>query len=137
MAEEVVDFLQNNATTPCLAAVLVGEDAASQVYVRHKQKACERVGIDSQLHRLPAETTEDELLTLISKLNNSNEVHGILVQLPVPKQISTQRVLRAIHPAKDVDAFHPENVGLLVQGATTLFALHAAWCVANVEAKRH
>jgi methylenetetrahydrofolate dehydrogenase (NADP+)/methenyltetrahydrofolate cyclohydrolase len=116
LAEEVVEFIQNNGVVPCLAAVLVGDDPASEVYVRNKRKACEAVGIESQLHRLPADATADELLKLIAKLNKDDEVHGILVQLPLPKQIDASRVLLAMSPAKDVDAFHPENVGRLVQG---------------------
>jgi methylenetetrahydrofolate dehydrogenase (NADP+)/methenyltetrahydrofolate cyclohydrolase len=116
LAEEVIEFIQNNAVVPCLAAVLVGEDPASEVYVRNKRKACEAVGIESQLHRLPADTSSDDLLKLIAKLNKDGEVHGILVQLPLPKQIDKNRVLLAVSPMKDVDAFHPENVGRLVQG---------------------
>jgi len=116
ISEEVADFIENQAVEPCLAAVLVGEDPASQVYVRNKQKACERVGIASQLHRLEADTSQDELLGIVAKLNKSDAVHGILVQLPLPKQIDTERILQAINPGKDVDAFHPENVGRLVQG---------------------
>ncbi len=104
------------AWSPCLAAVLVGENPASQVYVRNKQKACEKAGITSQLHRPPAETTTDELLALIDRLNRDPAVHGILVQLPLPKQIDETRVLEAVNPLKDVDAFHPENVGRIVQG---------------------
>jgi methylenetetrahydrofolate dehydrogenase (NADP+) / methenyltetrahydrofolate cyclohydrolase len=116
LAEEVVEFIQNNGAVPCLAAVLVGDDPASEVYVRNKQKACEAVGIDSQLHRLNDKVPADELLRLIAKLNKDNAVHGILVQLPLPKQIDPSKVLLAVSPAKDVDAFHPENVGRLVQG---------------------
>ncbi|MGE3405467.1 MAG: bifunctional methylenetetrahydrofolate dehydrogenase/methenyltetrahydrofolate cyclohydrolase FolD [Pirellulales bacterium] len=116
LAEEVTDFLQNNATVPCLAAVLVGNDPASEVYIRNKRQACERTGMESVLHKLPAETTEDELLTLISRLNKNDDVHGILVQLPLPRQINAARILDAIHPRKDVDAFHAENVGRIVQG---------------------
>jgi methylenetetrahydrofolate dehydrogenase (NADP+)/methenyltetrahydrofolate cyclohydrolase len=116
LSEQVVEFLSNNAIVPTLAAVLVGDDPASQVYVRNKQRACEQVGIDSQLHRLPVETSEDDLLRLIAKLNKSEEVHGILVQLPLPPHIRPQRVLDAVSVWKDVDAFHAENVGLLVQG---------------------
>ena len=116
IAEEVADFIQNNGAVPCLAAVLVGEDPASEIYVRNKQKACERAGIESQLHRRSADTTQDELLALVSKLNKEPDVHGILVQVPLPSQIDTRRVLKAVSPNKDVDAFHPENVGLLVQG---------------------
>jgi methylenetetrahydrofolate dehydrogenase (NADP+)/methenyltetrahydrofolate cyclohydrolase len=116
LAEEVIEFIQNNAVVPCLAAVLVGEDPASEVYVRNKRKACEAVGIESQLHRMKADTSSDDLLKLIAKLNKDGEVHGILVQLPLPPQIDKNRVLLAVSPVKDVDAFHPENVGRLVQG---------------------
>jgi len=116
LAEEIIEFLQNNGAMPCLAAVLVGENPASEVYVRNKRQACERVGIESQLHRLPADATEEDLLGVVAKLNKDRQVHGILVQLPLPPQIASHRILRAINPAKDVDAFHPENVGLLVQG---------------------
>jgi len=116
IAVEVADFVRNGAAPPTLAAVLVGEDPASQVYVRNKQRACQRAGIESRMHRLPAETTPDELLQLIGELNDDDSVHGILVQLPLPKQIDEQVVLRAVSPRKDVDAFHPENVGLMMQG---------------------
>lgn len=116
LAEEVVEFIQNNGVVPCLAAVLVGDDPASEVYVRNKRKACEATGIESQLHRLPADTSQEELLQLVAKLNRSPEVHGILVQTPLPPQIDPARVVQAVSPAKDVDVFHPENVGRLVQG---------------------
>lgn len=116
LTEQVAEFVQNNAHVPCLAAVLLGEDPASQVYVRSKERACGRVGLESQIHRLPESTPEDELLALITKLNNDVSVHGILVQLPLPKHIRSQKILDAISPAKDVDAFHPENVGRLSQG---------------------
>jgi methylenetetrahydrofolate dehydrogenase (NADP+)/methenyltetrahydrofolate cyclohydrolase len=116
LAEEVVEFIQNNGVVPCLAAVLVGDNAASEVYVRNKRQACEAVGIESKLHRLPATASSDELLQLIAKLNKDAEVHGILVQLPLSPQMDKNRVLHAVSPNKDVDAFHPENVGRLVQG---------------------
>lgn len=116
LAVEVAELTREHNVVPKLDAVLVGDDPASQVYVRNKQRACERVGIESTLHRLPAETSEDELLDLIAKLNEAAEVHGILVQLPLPKQINAVRVLDAISPWKDVDAFHPENVGRIAQG---------------------
>ena len=116
LAEEVADFVQNTAQQPTLAAVLVGDDPASAIYVKNKRSACERVGIDSRLHRLPAATSEEELLGLVAELNNADEVHGILVQLPLPPQIREQKVLDAVHPLKDVDCFHPDNVGRLVQG---------------------
>jgi methylenetetrahydrofolate dehydrogenase (NADP+)/methenyltetrahydrofolate cyclohydrolase len=116
LAEEVVEFIQNNGVVPRLAAVLVGNNPASEVYLRNKRRACEAVGIESQLHRLEATATSEDLLQLIARLNKDHEVHGILVQLPLPPQIDTSRVLVAVSPAKDVDAFHPENVGRLVQG---------------------
>ncbi len=116
IAELVVEFIGNNSLVPTLAAILVGNDPASQVYVRNKRRACERVGIESQLFELPASTTEDDLLGLIARLNKSHEVHGILVQLPLPPQIDATRILDAVSPWKDVDAFHPENVGRLAQG---------------------
>ena len=115
VALEAAEFIAKTGVTPCLAAVLVGGDPASQVYVRNKQKACEKAGLLSQLHRPPAETTTEVLLALIDGLNRDPAVHGILVQLPLPKQIQETRVLEAIAPLKDVDAFHPENVGRIVQ----------------------
>ncbi|GAM10629.1 bifunctional protein FolD [Geobacter sp. OR-1] len=108
--------LKNKGVIPGLAVVLVGEDPASKVYVSMKEKACQDVGIFSDEHKLPADTTETELLDLIDKLNCDLRIHGILVQLPLPKQINTERVLEAISPHKDVDGFHPYNVGRLVVG---------------------
>jgi methylenetetrahydrofolate dehydrogenase (NADP+) / methenyltetrahydrofolate cyclohydrolase len=113
---EVADFIENNGVVPTLAAVLVGGDPASQVYVRNKRRDCEEVGIQSQLLKLPSTASQNELLTLIAKLNRDETVHGILVQLPLPPQIDTRLVLEAVSANKDVDAFHPENVGLVVQG---------------------
>lgn len=116
IAEEVAEFIENNGVVPCLAAVLVGDDPASMAYVRNKQKACERVGIESLLHRLPASASQDELLTLLGRLNKDPAVHGILVQLPLPPHLDAGRLLQAVSPLKDVDGFHAENVGRLVQG---------------------
>ncbi len=101
---------------PGLAAVLVGDDPASQTYVRNKHKACADAGLASAVHTLPAATTQAQLLDLVAQLNADPAVHGILVQLPLPKQIEEGAVIRAVSPAKDVDCFHPENVGLLVAG---------------------
>ena len=115
LAEQVAEFAKAHTTTPTLAAVLVGSDPASEVYVRNKRRDCEEVGMRSQLHRLPEETNQNELLALVNQLNTDRRVHGILVQLPLPAQIDTDAVLEAISPAKDVDAFHPQNVGRLVQ----------------------
>ena len=116
IARDVAEFTGQTGVTPCLAAVLVGEDPGSQIYVRNKQKACEKAGIASQLHRPAANIATEELLTLIDRLNRDPAVHGILVQSPLPKQIDERRVLEAVDPLKDVDAFHPENVGRIVQG---------------------
>jgi methylenetetrahydrofolate dehydrogenase (NADP+)/methenyltetrahydrofolate cyclohydrolase len=116
LAVEIVEFIQNNSVIPCLAAVLVGSDPASEVYVRNKRRGCEHIGMESQLHRLPENVSQDELLRLVGQLNKDPDVHGILVQLPLPMQIDVDRVLQAVSPAKDVDAFHPENVGRLMQG---------------------
>lgn len=116
LADDVSRFVESSSIQPHLAALLVGDDPASAVYVRNKQRACDKTGIRSTLHRLPAEISEDGLLTLISQLNNDPTVHGILVQLPLPGHIREQVVLDAVTPLKDVDCFHPENVGLMVQG---------------------
>lgn len=114
--KEVEDFIKETGVTPALAVVVVGNDPASAVYVRNKHKACLAVGIASYEYALPEETTEDELLALIRDLNQNREIHGILVQLPLPRHISEEKVLLAIDPKKDVDAFHPTNVGRLVAG---------------------
>lgn len=116
IAADVAAFTKQHRVTPCLAAVLVGDDPASEVYVRNKRRACEKAGLESQLHRLPAETSEADLLARVGQLNEDHRVHGILVQLPLPGQIRETRILDAVHPLKDVDAFHAENVGLVVQG---------------------
>jgi methylenetetrahydrofolate dehydrogenase (NADP+)/methenyltetrahydrofolate cyclohydrolase len=113
---DVDDFVENSGITPTLAAVLVGEDAGSEVYIRNKRKACDEVGMESRLHRLPVDVSQDDLLELIGRLNKADEVHGILVQLPLPQHINETRILDAVHPLKDVDCFHPENVGRLSQG---------------------
>lgn len=116
IAKQVAQFQTETAVTPHLAAVLVGDDPGSAVYVRNKERACEKVGMRSTLHRLPAETSQDQLLDLVRHLNENADVHGILVQLPLPPQIDPRTVLDVISPWKDVDAFHAENVGLVVQG---------------------
>jgi methylenetetrahydrofolate dehydrogenase (NADP+)/methenyltetrahydrofolate cyclohydrolase len=116
VAKEVEKLKSETGTTPGLAAVLVGDNPASEIYVRNKRKACEQVGIYSEEYKLPKETTQNELLSLIDKLNNDKKIHGILVQLPLPEQIDSTKILRSVFPSKDVDGFHPENVGLLVEG---------------------
>jgi methylenetetrahydrofolate dehydrogenase (NADP+)/methenyltetrahydrofolate cyclohydrolase len=116
VAQAAAALKRDHGLVPGLAAVLVGEDPASQVYVRSKGKAMEETGMASFTHRLPATTSQAELLALVAKLNNDAAVHGILVQLPLPKQIDPQAVIDAIDPAKDVDGFHPINVGRLTSG---------------------
>ena len=113
--------LQAKGVTPGLAAVLVGDNPASATYVRMKGKACDEAGLYHETIRLPPETSEAELLALVDRLNADNKIHGILVQLPLPKQITTQRVLRRVVPGKDVDGFHPENVGKVLLGDPTGF----------------
>ena len=110
------DELKKSGVEPTLAVVLVGEDKASQTYVRAKEKACNEYGIKSVAHRLSENTTQNELLALINVLNLDDSIHGILVQLPLPKHIDTNVVLAAIYPQKDVDGFHAVNVGKLVSG---------------------
>jgi methylenetetrahydrofolate dehydrogenase (NADP+) / methenyltetrahydrofolate cyclohydrolase len=113
--------LLGRGVTPGLAAVLVGSDPASATYVRMKGKACDDAGLYHETIRLPVETTEGELLALIERLNVDHKIHGILVQLPLPKQINTERVLHRVTPEKDVDGFHPENVGKVAIGDATGF----------------
>lgn len=116
IAVEVAAFAKETGGRPGLAAVLVGDNSASQVYVRNKRKACEQVGIDSSLHELPAETSQAQLLKLIDQLNADPKASGILVQLPLPKQITESAIIRAVSPLKDVDGFGPESLGLLTTG---------------------
>lgn len=116
-AAEEAAALKAQGIEPCLAVVLVGDNSASKVYVSNKEKACAAVGIKSVSHVLPEATTEEELLKLIDELNKDANVHGILVQMPVPKHIDDRKVIMAISPDKDVDCFHPVNVGYLHTGA--------------------
>ena len=113
---ERIHALREKGITPGLAVVLVGEDPASQVYVRSKTRTFKKLDLFTQTYRLPNDTSQDELLDLIAELNNDNSYHGILVQLPLPKDIESDKVINAIDPKKDVDGFHPENVGLLAIG---------------------
>ena len=114
--EEIKAGVQGMSVRPGLAVVLVGDDPASAVYVRNKSKACAEVGIYSEVYRLPEETGREQLLGLIKQLNQSPLIHGILVQLPLPKHLDPEEVIMAIDPAKDVDAFHPVNVGKIMIG---------------------
>ncbi|MBQ7177550.1 MAG: bifunctional methylenetetrahydrofolate dehydrogenase/methenyltetrahydrofolate cyclohydrolase FolD [Victivallales bacterium] len=114
--KEKVAKLTAEGTVPGLAVILVGDNPASRSYVTAKEKACAEIGIYSSDNRLPENTTQDELLALIERLNNDDKIHGILVQLPLPKHIDEDKVLLAIRPEKDVDGFHPVNVGKMVIG---------------------
>lgn len=122
IAKAVADLKAKHGLTPGLAVVLVGEDPASKVYVANKAKQTVEVGMTSWEHKLPAETSEKDVLALVDKLNNDPACHGILVQLPLPKHIDATKVLTAISPAKDVDGFHVENVGKLSTGQDALVA---------------
>lgn len=115
-----VEALVKQGLTPGLAVILVGEDPASQVYVRNKEKACHDLGFYSEVHRLAASTSQEELLALVDKLNRQANIHGILVQLPLPRHIDEKSVIDAIAVEKDVDGFHPVNVGNLVIGDDSL-----------------
>lgn len=119
IAEKVQQIKSNGGRAPHLAAVLVGEDPASQVYVRNKVRSCEQVGFDSTLIRKGAETTEEELLQIVEDLNNNDAIDGFIVQLPLPAHIDEDRVTLAISPDKDVDGFHPTNFGKMMQGLDT------------------
>ncbi|MBX3231140.1 MAG: bifunctional methylenetetrahydrofolate dehydrogenase/methenyltetrahydrofolate cyclohydrolase FolD [Labilithrix sp.] len=120
VAKGVQSFVAKHGRAPGLEVVLVGDDPASQVYTRNKEKAALEVGIRGKLHTLPGSTTESDLLALLDRLNGDDTVDGILVQLPLPKQIKEQRVLDAVRADKDVDGFHPTNAGLLASGRPAL-----------------
>ncbi len=120
IAKDVVELHAKSGIRPGLAAILVGDDPASKLYVKNKQKACDAAGIYVDEHKLAASTTQAELLTLIEKVNADPKVHGILVQLPLPKQIDSKVILDAVSPLKDADGFHPYNMGRLVEG-TAMF----------------
>lgn len=115
--KEKIDEIKNECNKiPCLAVVIVGEDPASKIYVKNKEKACDKCGIKSLKYELPQDTPEEELLKIIEKLNNNDEVNGILVQLPLPKHINENKIIETISPYKDVDCFHPINIGKLFVG---------------------
>ena len=111
-----VEELKKQGVETCLAVIQVGDDPASSIYVRNKKRACAYVGIESLSYELPEETTEDQLVKLVKELNENDNVHGILVQLPLPKHINADTIIRTISPDKDVDGFHPESVGRLCIG---------------------
>lgn len=115
-----VEQLKKDGVEPCLAVIIVGENPASKVYVKNKKLDCEKVGVRSLEYAMPENTTQEELISLIKKLNDDKSVHGILCQLPIPKHLNEKEVLNTINPEKDVDAFHPVNVGHIMIGDGTL-----------------
>jgi methylenetetrahydrofolate dehydrogenase (NADP+)/methenyltetrahydrofolate cyclohydrolase len=135
-AEAVASLREQHGITPGLAAVIVGDDPASQIYVRNKARACAAAGIASFEHRLPEEAREAEVLELVEELNADDRVDGILVQLPLPDRIDAQRVLAAVDPAKDVDGFHPINVGRLWSRQPTLVPCTPQGCMILVRTAR-
>jgi len=120
LADEIQELKKKTGKTPGLATVLVGDDPASAVYVRNKNKICGELGFQSFEQKLSADTSQEKLLQLVGELNSNKDVHGILVQLPLPDQIDSEKILQAIDPKKDVDGFHPVNVGKLVVGNALL-----------------
>lgn len=136
IAAHVARLKEENDWVPGLAVVLVGNDPASEVYVASKARQTVAVGMRSFEHRLPAETSQDALLSLISQLNADNEIDGILVQLPLPTHIDTDCIVRAVDPTKDVDGFHPENAGRLMRGLTSLIPCTPLGCVLLLRAVR-
>ena len=133
LKSEVLAFKTDSDKTVGLAVILVGSDPASAVYVRNKHRACEQVGIDSYQIELPESTSEEELLSRIDRLNLDDKVNGILVQLPLPKHISEKKVIERIDPKKDVDAFHPENVGRIIIGNYTFLPCTPAGIIALLD----
>lgn len=133
LAEERSRFEKEYGINPGLAVIIVGNDPASQVYVRNKKLACDEIGFYSESYELPEGTTQEELEALVDKLNNDNKIHGILVQLPLPKHLDEKRVLLRIDPKKDVDAFHPYNVGRIMIGDYSFLPCTPAGVMALIE----
>ena len=119
IAIEVNRLIENTGNAPHLAAILVGNDPASETYVANKEKSCAEVGMSSSIYKMPADISEEELLQSIDFINNDNEINGLIIQLPLPKHINVEKVISAISPKKDVDGFHPVNVGKMVLGQPT------------------
>lgn len=129
IAARVTEFVARTGRKPGLDVVLVGDDPASQVYVRNKAKACEEAGMRGEVHRLPAATTQPELLALVKSLEARADVDGVLVQLPLPKHLDETAVIEAIDPARDVDGLHPNNAGMLLSGRPTLVPCTPQGCM--------
>jgi len=130
---ETEEFAAKNGFRPGLAVIIVGDDAASQVYVRNKRRACEEVGFYSEAYELPASTTQEELNALVDRLNADDKIHGILCQLPLPKHLDENQVILRIDPKKDVDAFHPYNVGKIMIGDYSFLPCTPAGVMALLE----
>ncbi len=133
LAQERASFEKQYGVNPGLAVVIVGNDPASQVYVRNKKLACDEIGFCSESYELPENTTQEELEALVDQLNNDDKIHGILVQLPLPKHLDEKRVLLRIDPDKDVDAFHPYNVGKIMIGDYSFLPCTPAGVMALIE----
>ncbi len=131
--QETEALVEKTGVRPGLAVIIVGEDPASQVYVRNKKRACDEVGFYSESYELPENTTQDELNALVDKLNKSEKIHGILCQLPLPKHLDENEVIMRIDPKKDVDAFHPENVGKIMIGDYSFLPCTPAGVMALLE----
>lgn len=131
--QETEEFAKKHGFRPGLAVIIVGEDPASQVYVRNKKRACDEVGFYSESYELPASTTQEELSALVDKLNADNKIHGILCQLPLPKHLDENSVILRIDPKKDVDAFHPYNVGKIMIGDYSFLPCTPAGVMALLE----
>ncbi len=131
--ENTQKLVESTGVRPGLAVIIVGEDPASQVYVRNKKRACDEVGFYSESYELPENTTQEELNALVDKLNQNDKIHGILCQLPLPKHLDENEVIMRINPKKDVDAFHPENVGKIMIGDYSFLPCTPAGVMALLE----
>lgn len=133
IASKVKSIVENGGKRPHLAAILVGEDGASETYIGHKEKACKQVGFDSTLVKFPDSISQEELLTRIEEINNNASIDGLIVQLPLPSHIDEQKVIEAIDPAKDVDGFHPVNVGRMLLGLPSFVSATPAGILELIE----
>lgn len=133
IASKVKTIVDNGGKRPHLAAILVGEDGASETYIGHKEKACKQVGFESTLVKFPDSISQEELLTRIEEINNNSAIDGLIIQLPLPKHIDEQKVIEAINPAKDVDGFHPVNVGKMLLGLPSFISATPAGILELIE----
>lgn len=133
IASKVKTIVDNGGKRPHLAAILVGEDGASETYIGHKEKACKQVGFESTLEKFPDSISQEELLIRIEEINNNSAIDGLIIQLPLPKHIDEQKVIEAINPAKDVDGFHPVNVGKMLLGLPSFISATPAGILELIE----